>query len=295
MELIVDDTSRFYSLDRLRKLNITLTLHCENFLRLCTQNILRMVSAYACCIIPVRLGSKRIPGKNLKLMGGKPLLAHVLDAALASQCFERMNICVVSDDERALELGKEMNVRSLAIPSAMAGDNSRIIPVLQKGLEMFSNASLSVGADACAAAVPNLVCYLRATSPFVRPTTIRNAVKSLLVGTEHGARVDSVVSVKTVTGAHPSRFKQQDTSTGLLVDSYPEFAEGLQPVSSSKLTALQRSSAVTVMWSETLLEQSSLWGKRVKPMVVEDEKESIDINTPLEFAFADFLMQQDYR
>ena len=225
-----------------------------------------------CAFIPVRAGSKRIRNKNLKLLNGKPLLTYIINAALNSCCFENDNICVISDDSRALDVAIEMGVQAIEIPTTMADDHSPILPVLQTACE----SKTGTAAD--------LICYLRATSPFVSPSTIQNAIKLLI---ESQSPIDSVVSVQAVTGAHPSRFKQLDINSGLLVNAFPEYKEGLQPVSSSSLNALQRNNAVTAMWRDTLMKKNSLWGERIRPMVMNNEMESLDINTPFEFAFAD--------
>ena len=226
-----------------------------------------------CAFIPVRAGSKRIRNKNLKLLNGKPLLTYIINAALNSCCFENDNICVISDDSRALDLAIEMSVQAIEIPTTMADDHSPILPVLQTACE----SKTGTAAD--------LICYLRATSPFVSPSTIQNAIKLLIESQK--SPIDSVVSVQAVTGAHPSRFKQLDINSGLLVNAFPEYKEGLQPVSSSSLNALQRNNAVTAMWRDTLMKKNSLWGERIRPMVMNNEMESLDINTPFEFAFAD--------
>tara|TARA_B110000046_G_scaffold61562_2_gene69173 strand:- start:4549 stop:5253 length:705 start_codon:yes stop_codon:yes gene_type:complete len=55
-------------------------------------------------IVPARGGSKRLPRKNLKMLGGKPLVQHTLDAALDSNIFSK--IILTSDDEEILEIGR---------------------------------------------------------------------------------------------------------------------------------------------------------------------------------------------
>lgn len=56
----------------------------------------RMVSSIA--IIPARSGSKRIPGKNIKLMNGKPLIAWTIEAALGAGCFDRVLVSTDSEE-----------------------------------------------------------------------------------------------------------------------------------------------------------------------------------------------------
>ena len=58
-------------------------------------------------IIPARGGSKRLPRKNLKMLGGKPLVQHTLDAALDSKVFSK--IILTSDDDEILEVGRSVN------------------------------------------------------------------------------------------------------------------------------------------------------------------------------------------
>ena len=52
------------------------------------------------CVIPARGGSKRIPRKNIKQFCGKPIIAWSIEAAIKSNCFERI-VCSTDDDEIA--------------------------------------------------------------------------------------------------------------------------------------------------------------------------------------------------
>ena len=51
------------------------------------------------CLIPIRKGSKGVPDKNMKILGGKPLVAWVVDAITASHT--AAEIWVATDDDRA--------------------------------------------------------------------------------------------------------------------------------------------------------------------------------------------------
>ena len=48
-------------------------------------------------MIPVRLGSKRIPNKNLRLLGNKPLVAYIIEAAIKADVFDEIYINSESD------------------------------------------------------------------------------------------------------------------------------------------------------------------------------------------------------
>ena len=260
------------------------------------------------CIVPCRAGSRRIRGKNLKPLAGRPLLSHVLEAAALARCFDveisvddrddkffhgiRCDIIgcgvhVVSDDPLALALARESHgVGAIEIPESLAQSDSPVLPVLT-----FASERIDDDLDA--------ICYLRATSPFVRPSSIRRAVLELLASRRNTSSLclgddssfDSVVGVMQVSGAHPSRFKQIDPATGCLHDAFPDFPEGKAPQRSETLHAFQRNSAITACWIETL-RGGSLWGDRAKALVM-DEIESVDINTPLEFEFAEFIARRN--
>lgn len=55
-------------------------------------------------IIPARGGSKRLPGKNIKLLAGKPMIAWTIEAAIESQVFD--HIFVSTDDQEIAEISK---------------------------------------------------------------------------------------------------------------------------------------------------------------------------------------------
>ena len=107
-----------------------------------------------------------------------------------------------------------------------------------------------------------------------------------------------------MSGAHPSRFKKLDGSTGLLVDAFPEYAGGLCPTAcivkqltaccnaegstpqrSETLKAYMRNSAVAVISPDVLL-AGGLYGTSVKPYVMPEER-SVDINTSFDFRVAE--------
>ena len=79
-------------------------------------------------IIPARGGSKGIPGKNIKQIAGKPLLAHTIEAALNSKYTTRTIVSTedVKIKDIALSFGAEVLIR----PSELAQDETKTAPVL---------------------------------------------------------------------------------------------------------------------------------------------------------------------
>jgi len=79
-------------------------------------------------VIPARGGSKGIPGKNIKLLKGKPLIAYTIEAALAS----RLDRVVVSTDCNIIaEISENYGAEVIIRPECLAEDTTPTLPVIQ--------------------------------------------------------------------------------------------------------------------------------------------------------------------
>ncbi len=74
------------------------------------------------CVIPARAGSKRIPHKNLKELGGKPLVQWSIEATVASGAFTG-GVWVTSDDEQILWLAMALGATPIERPAELAADH----------------------------------------------------------------------------------------------------------------------------------------------------------------------------
>ena len=83
----------------------------------------------ALTVIPARGGSKRVPRKNLRLLGGKPLVCYTIDAAVKSGCFNK--IILSSNDDEVLSLGKEKGIEAERRPDELSGDHVRVLEVFK--------------------------------------------------------------------------------------------------------------------------------------------------------------------
>ncbi|ONG40588.1 pseudaminic acid cytidylyltransferase [Alkanindiges hydrocarboniclasticus] len=116
----------------------------------------------AIAVIPARGGSKRIPRKNIKDFCGLPIIAHSINTALESGCFEK--VVVSTDDQEianiALQHGAEV---PFLRPHLIADDYSGTIPVIAHAIDFFKHQNQFW----------DYVCCLYATAPFVRAEDIR--------------------------------------------------------------------------------------------------------------------------
>ena len=117
-------------------------------------------------IIPARGGSKRIPRKNIKNFLGKPMIAYSIEAAIASECFDK--IIVSTDDfeisEVAIQYGAEV---PFIRPSNVSDDFSTTIDVIQHAIK-----ELGLADDVN-------ICCLYATAPFVTEKSLSEGLSLL--------------------------------------------------------------------------------------------------------------------
>lgn len=115
-------------------------------------------------VIPARGGSKRIPGKNVKLFCGKPIITYAVEAALTSGVFDR--VIVSTDDENiakvALGCGAEV---PFVRPKELSDDYTPTVPVIKHAIEWVEANWAPVSS----------VCCIYSTAPFILSEDIKQA------------------------------------------------------------------------------------------------------------------------
>jgi len=140
-------------------------------------------------IIPARAGSKGIPGKNVRPLCGKPLIAWSIEQALT--CPEIDTVVVSTDStaiaDVALSYGAEV---PFIRPESLSGDTASSIDVLLHAIDHMQERDLGY----------DLVVLVEPTSPLREISDISGAIQHLL----HTPGVESVVGVSQVETLHPS-------------------------------------------------------------------------------------------
>jgi CMP-N,N'-diacetyllegionaminic acid synthase len=130
-------------------------------------------------VIPARGGSKGIPGKNIKLLNGKPLIYYTIEAARS--IFQDNVIIVSTDDLQVKEVAEQSGLTIPFIrPSELATDTATTYNVLMHALQ-YSESN-----DYC----PDTIILLQPTSPFRTDKHIIDAIDL------YEPDLDMVVSVK---------------------------------------------------------------------------------------------------
>ena len=118
-------------------------------------------------VIPARGGSKRIPRKNIKEFHGKPMIAWSIQAALNSGCFDQ--VWVSTDDAEIAKVAEAYGAKVPFLrPAELSDDFSTTADVMQHAVQKFEFES---------GFLPDFVCCLYATAPFVQIEDLRKGFK----------------------------------------------------------------------------------------------------------------------
>lgn len=226
-------------------------------------------------VIHARGGSKRIPLKNIKLIGGQPLISYMIKAALGSKLLDRV---IVSTDHPeisriALEGGAEV---PFVRPPKLAEDCPSEW-VTQHAVEFVENEE----GDEISIAVT-----MQPTTPFCLSADIDACIKLLLAGN----RFNSVFSAKVIHDRPEWMFKvKEDSSADLFLGGE---MKGERGVFQSLDKMVVPNGAVYATRRETLFEEGVIISKKTGVYIMPPER-SVDIDEPIDILFAEFLFSQN--
>lgn len=201
-------------------------------------------------IIPARGGSKGIPGKNIRLLGGKPLLAYTALAAQAAGICTRLILS--TDDEEIARAGRDWNVEVPFLrPPELARDDTPMLPVLQHAVQEMRARGFQ----------PDAIVILQPTAPFRRPEDLREAFEIF----KSDPAIDSVVSVEPVPDHYSPHFVLKIEADRLL-----PFIEGGLKITRRQDApkAYSRSGDFYFTRIATLMEGNSIYGQTCRPFIV---------------------------
>lgn len=88
-------------------------------------------------LIPARGGSKRLPGKNIKLFGGRPLIAWTILEAFGSSWLDR--IIVTTDSHEIADVARTYGAEVILRPAMLAADNSSVYDAIRHAIGFLSH------------------------------------------------------------------------------------------------------------------------------------------------------------
>jgi len=212
-------------------------------------------------IIPARGGSKRLPRKNVVELGGRPMIAHVVGTAMATELFER--VVVSTEDSEISAVAREAGATVHQRPSDLATDRATVVQVCSDWLTSLSDP-------------PARFCCLYATAAFLTSSDLIEAERLL-------DEVDAVMGVSRYP-IHP--YKALETSeAGFLRPKWPQ-----QNAKKSQEFPHLVASNGTFYWAGTdsFIRNPTFYPHRLKGFELPPER-AVDIDTPADLEWARHL------
>ena len=221
-------------------------------------------------LIPARGGSKGIPGKNIKLLGGKPLLQFTFEAATKSELLAK--VILSSDDETIIEIAKELELEvPFKRPKNLAEDSSASLEVIQHALNYYLEQGIQFDA----------VCLLQVTTPFRKTGLIDECILKF-----QDNNFDSLVSVREVPeDFNPHWIFEEDHGSLKIATGEEEIISRRQDLPK----AYHRDGAIYITKTEVLLNENSLFGEKIG-FVNTSASPYVNIDTPEDWRKAEELL-----
>jgi CMP-N,N'-diacetyllegionaminic acid synthase len=223
-------------------------------------------------IIPARGGSKGVPGKNIKLLNGKPLLAYTSEIALKSK---HLTEVVISTDD--VQIIKEAKILGLNVPferpTELAQDNTPTIDVIIHALQWYESQNIFFDA----------VCLLQVTSPFRTLVFLNKAIEKFI---EQDS--DSLISVQRVPHEYSPHWTFEINSDGNL-----KIATGETEIISRRQElpiAYHRDGSIYITKTNIILKENSLYGKNIA-FIESDPEFYVNIDTMQDWKKAEEMIQ----
>jgi CMP-N-acetylneuraminic acid synthetase len=213
-------------------------------------------------LVPMRHHSQRVPGKNYRMLAGKPLFHHVIETLLAVPLVSKV---VVDTDSTPVMNGLRQHFPQVEIiprPEHLRADD---VPMN----DILIHDTGQVPAD--------LYLQTHSTNPLLKPETVSQAIQLLITNYPEHDSLFSVTRLQTRLYDQHGNAINHDPAVLLQTQDLPPIYE--------------ENSCLYIFTRENLLKRHHRIGE--KPMMFEIEAdEAWDIDEELDFAIADFLLRR---
>lgn len=221
-------------------------------------------------IIPARGGSKGIPRKNIKPLGGKPLIYYAIDAARAITSDE--NICVSTDDAEIKSVVEHYGLPVPFLrPDELSTDTAGTYEVLLHALDYYEKQGKRY----------DIVLLLQTTSPFRTAEQVKEALALY-----DKSQADMVVSVKECAANPYYNIFEEDKDGWLHVSK----GEGNIFRRQDAPKVYEYNGAIYIMNAEKL-KQTHMHKLPHRVKYVMDERSSFDLDTMADWQMAEMMIK----
>lgn len=223
-------------------------------------------------IIPARSGSKGVPNKNIRELGGHPLIEWSIQACLKSELIDR--VIVSTDSEEYAEISRNCGAEVPFIrPPEISGDNSTDYDFVVHALDWF----LANGGE------PNLLVHIRPTTPYRSPKKIDEAIATFQSN-------PSASSLRSVHEMSESAYKTFELSpSGVLMRLCSQSTE-LDLVNNARQqfpATYQANGYVDVLSTKFIRSTGLIHGDNVIPFITSI---AVELDTEFDFEYLKFLI-----
>lgn len=223
------------------------------------------------CVIPARGGSKGLPGKNIKEISGRPLIAYSIEQAKGAKYVDR--IIVSTENREIADIARRYGAEvPFMRPRKLATDDCSIIDVLLHAMDWMENKGKCKF---------DILVLLHATAPLRTTEDIDNSIKLLA-----DKKADNVFSV---TEAHRNPYfnmvEVRENGTVGLVKS------GSFVTRQSAPRVFDMNASIYVWWKDVLRKKKSVFLKKSHVYIMPRER-SVDIDDYLDFRIAEMLLKE---
>lgn len=223
-------------------------------------------------LVPARAGSKRLPGKNSRLLGGRPLLVWSIE--IARDIPEICDILVSTDDAEIARIGREAGALAPWLrPADLSGDEASSVDVCLHALGWYERERGDVDG----------LLLLQPTSPFRTRDTILRGIELFRL---NGRR--PVVGVSPAA-SHPMWcFRIEGGSLRPFIDDAGAFGQRSQDLPPAWVV----NGGFYLISPDDLRRKRSFFGDTAVPLVFESDDEAVDIDTAADWNRAEGLLNR---
>lgn len=220
--------------------------------------------------IPARGGSKGLQNKNIRKLAGKPLVEYTILAAKNSKLIDK--IVLSTDSDKIAKIALNLNIEvPFRRPKKLSGDTSSGLDALKHTLKFLrKNQSY----------VPDVIVFLQPTSPTRTTKMIDDSIKML-----KNSDATSVLSVTKVR-IHPySSFWRDGKYLKPFKKDFQKYSlRQKQPV------LYGPTGSIYTFWYDTIQKYDSVYGPKIKPMIVDDDDLNLDIDNKFDFFVSEMIL-----
>lgn len=213
-------------------------------------------------LIPARAGSKRIPNKNILPLAGKPLISYTIAQAQASKFID--DVFVSTESKEIADISERFGAKIINRPEYLASDAAKSKDVTKHAYQSLIDK-------------PDFIVLLQTTSPFRKVETIDNAIQEFIENKEYYTSLMPVRKLTLKTGT---------------IDNNSYIPLNRNEEKNKEIKQQYYECGTIFIYKKERMGLDDIYGDKIMPFFIDDEIESLDIDHPIDFQIAEFLMKE---